>query len=69
MIELTSNDLMSQALQITDIAAYSIADEGSTLFWLNDLKTKAPVCAGDLDYELGKGYNTDGSGLKDSFPG
>ena len=30
LIELTSNDLMSQAfMQITDIAAYSIADEGS----------------------------------------
>lgn len=65
LIELTSNDLMSQAfMQITDIASYSTADEGSTLFWLNDLKTKAPVKAAEIfDYELGKGYNTDGSGL------
>jgi len=65
LVELSTGDLSSQAfLQISDIAAYSISDKDYTLFWLNDLKTKAPVKGTEIfDFELNKGFLSDSSGL------
>ena len=65
LMELSSGELLSQAfMQISDIATYAMSDENSTLFWLNDIKAKAPVKAAEIfNYELGKGFITDISGL------
>ncbi|MGI6085743.1 MAG: Ig-like domain-containing protein [Acetivibrionales bacterium] len=65
LVELTCEDLSSQAfLQISDIAAYTISDKDHTLFWLNDLKTQAPVKGAEaFDFELGKGFLSYSSGL------
>lgn len=65
LVELSTDGLSAQAfLQISDITAYTIADKDSTLFWLNDLKTKAPVKGAEVfDYVAGKGHLTDVSGL------
>ncbi|NLX64529.1 MAG: alpha-2-macroglobulin [Clostridiaceae bacterium] len=65
LVELSTEDLSAQAfLQISDIAAYSISDKGYTLFWLNDLVTKTPVKGAEIfDFELGKGFLSDSSGL------
>ena len=65
LVELSTEDLSAQAfLQISDIAAYSISDKDHTLFWLNDLVTKAPVKGAEIfDFELGKGFLSDSSGL------
>ncbi len=65
LVELSTDELSAQAfLQISDITAYTIADKDSTLFWLNDLKTKSPVKGAEIfDYIAGKGHLTDVSGL------
>ena len=65
LVELSTEGLSSQAfLQISDITAYTISDKDNTLFWLNDLKTKAPVKGTEVfDFELGKGFLSDSSGL------
>ena len=65
LVELSTDDLSTQAfLQISDITAYTIADKDNTLFWLNDLITKSPVKGTEIfDYELGKGFLSDSSGL------
>jgi len=65
LVELSTEDLSSQAfLQISDIAAYSISDKDHTLFWLNDLVSKAPVKGAEIfDFDLGKGFFSDSSGL------
>ena len=65
LVELSIQDLSAQAfLQISDIASFTIADKDNTLFWLNNLKTKAPVKGTEIfDFELGKGFLSDASGL------
>lgn len=65
LVELSTEGLTSQAfLQVSDITAYTITDKDNTLFWLNDLKTKAPVKGTEVfDFELGKGFLSDSSGL------
>ena len=65
LVELSIQDLSAQAfLQISDIASFTIADKDNTLFWLNNLKTKAPVKGTEIfDFELGKGFCQTTSGL------
>jgi len=65
LVELSTEGLSAQAfLQISNIASYSISDKDYTLFWLNDLVTKAPVKGAEIfDFEQGKGFLSDSSGL------
>lgn len=65
LVELTTGELSAQAfMQISDITAYTISDKDRMLFWLNDLKSNAPVKGAEIyDYNAGKGHVTDVNGL------
>lgn len=65
IIELSSGKLTSQSfMQISDVLPYTIGDKDTSLFWLNNLKTGAPVVDAEVyDYISKKGYKTDATGL------
>lgn len=49
--------------QVTDISSYTVVTSTSTLVWLNDLTTKAPIAGASVQLSGGAGASTDAGGV------